>query len=168
MNFKFTNISLNKVYKTGYEHALKNIVENGGKIGEDDVTIKFIPPVAVKFEKSFPNLYPVERKKVIWDTTSKQESNFRFEGTGFVIAGYLESKETDTSDYIAKLEITIDSLKVDEVSLPKNYKTRKADVYWNYELAKQTHNVQVKWLNPVKGEHIRIEDVIIYSDVRNK
>ena len=57
-------MSLNDAYKIGYDHAIKNIEKNGGSVSGDNVTIKTQQPVAVKFEKSFDGIYPIEKKRV--------------------------------------------------------------------------------------------------------
>ena len=166
MDFKYTTISLNRVYKIGYEHALKNILKNGGKVGENDVTINFEAPKTVRFEQSFPNLYPIDRKSVNRDEETKTETewNLQFEGTGFVITGSVKGNQEKFKDYVAKLEIIIDDKKVDEVSMPLNFTVRKYDVYWNYELPKQAHTVKIKLMNPLEGTNVNLGDAIIYSD----
>lgn len=163
-NFKFTNISLNKVYGIGYNHALKNIEKNGGTIDNNFVTIKSLPANVVRFEKSMPNLFPVERKKVLLDTLSVPSCNLKFTGTGFVLTGEIETTITSRSDYVAELEITIDSLKAVKVLLPKNYLKRKTEIYWNYELQNTSHQVQITWTNKQPNEFVKLSDVIIYSD----
>src|SRR5690606_7114208 len=64
INFQYTDMSLNKVYDISYKHALEMIKRNGGKVGENDVTISVQKPKTVRFEKSFDGLYPVEKVAV--------------------------------------------------------------------------------------------------------
>ncbi len=163
LNFKFTNISLNKVYEIGYNHALKNIVKNGGAVGNDVLTIKTEPAKVVRFEKSMPDLIPLERKKILLDTLSVPSCDFRFDGSGYVLNGELETTIKSRSDYVAELEITTDSLNAVKVQLPKNYLKRKTEICWNYELQNSAHHVQIKWINKLPGESLKLSDVIIYS-----
>jgi hypothetical protein len=164
MDFKFTTISLNNIYNIGYEHALKNIEKNSGEISENDITIKFEFPKPVRFEQSFPNLYPVERKIIDWDTTTINECNLKFDGTGFVITLANDISDTASTDYIAQYEITIDGKKYTEVKISKNYLARRDELYWNYDLPRQQHMVNIKWLNPEEGKKARLSEVVLYSD----
>src|SRR5690606_3462434 len=59
LDFKYTTMSLNKVYETSYRHALEMIKRNGGKVTDKEVTIPVQQPETVRFEQSFENLYPV-------------------------------------------------------------------------------------------------------------
>ena len=60
MDFAYTTISLNKAYKMSFDQALQVIERNGGKVETESVTIKTQVPTAVRYEKSFEGLYPVE------------------------------------------------------------------------------------------------------------
>src|SRR5450432_3607747 len=86
IDFKYTTMSLNKVYEIGLKHALLNIQKNGGKINGDNISIPFQQPVAVKFEKSFTGLYPVLKMPAKW-SAAKDDISFEFDGTGFVLRG---------------------------------------------------------------------------------
>src|SRR4030095_8318585 len=61
MNFKYTTMSLNKVYEVGFKQALENIQRNGGTADANNVHIKQQAPAVVKFEQSFPDMYPVRQ-----------------------------------------------------------------------------------------------------------
>lgn len=62
IDFKYTTISLNKVYSIGFKHALQNIQLNGGKTDGDKITISMQQPKPVKPEQGFAGLFPVERQ----------------------------------------------------------------------------------------------------------
>jgi hypothetical protein len=164
INFKFTTISLNKVYNIGYEHALKNIEQHGGKALGNDVSIKFEFPKPVRFEKSFPNLFPIARNSIGWGSTNVDECNLAFEGTGFVITLANDIADTASSNYVGQYEIVIDSVKYADVNIPQNYNARRDELYWNYELPKQAHSIKIKWLNPVEGKKAKLAEAIYYSD----
>ena len=56
--FKYTHMSLNKVYDIGFKQALRNIEEHGGTMEGDTVKIILQASRAVQFEQSFPGMYP--------------------------------------------------------------------------------------------------------------
>jgi hypothetical protein len=94
INFKYTDISLNKVYDIGFKHALDNISRNKGRVDGDNVTIAVQSPVPVKLEQGFPGIYPVDMIDFEANRRNTSDLTFEFEGTGFVLAGDAEKKET--------------------------------------------------------------------------
>ncbi|MGZ5220085.1 MAG: ADP-ribosylglycohydrolase family protein, partial [Chitinophagaceae bacterium] len=162
IDFKYTTMSLDDVYEIGFNHALATIQRNGGKINGDDILIKTQLPVAVKFEKSFPGLYPVDKIPVKW-SESKDEISFAFTGTGFVLKGET-ARWASTSNYIFKTELYIDDKLVESPQLPASYTTRRYELCWKYDLPKAKHTVRLKILNPSKEEEFKSYEVIVYSD----
>lgn len=161
LDFKYTTMSLNEVYETSYQHALKVIQKAGGSTEGDNVTIPATPPVPVKFEQSFPGLVPV--KKIDVNKTLADEYSFAFEGTGFVIRGE-SARWDDHSDYIGKCELYVDGTKVETADLPDDYTLRRLELFWKYQLPKKSHDVRIKLLNPDKEHPIDITDIIVYSN----
>lgn len=162
IDFKYTTMSLNKVYDISLKHAMQNIERNGGKIKGDNITIPAQRPVAVKFEKSFKGQYPVLKIPVQW-SASKDSISFDFDGTGFVLRG--DASQWDSkSDYIFKTKLFIDGNLVESPDLPVSFTTRRHELCWKYQLAKGKHTVQFKISNPSKEHEIRLADAIIYSD----
>jgi len=86
IDFKYTTMSLNKVYDIGFKHALENIKRNGGKVKGDQVTIMTQVPKTVKFEQGFTQMRPV-KKIELRDDINLEELSFEFTGTGFVLMG---------------------------------------------------------------------------------
>jgi len=162
IDFKYTTMSLEDVYRIGLEQALKMIVKNGGKINGDQITIKPQEPDAVKFEKSFPGLYPVEKKSLNW-SENNEELNFDFEGTGFAIRGDL-AKWMSESTFVLNATLYIDGKMVETIKLPASFTTRRYDVAWNYSLPKGKHSVKCRVLNGTNEHSIKNVQVIIYSD----
>jgi hypothetical protein len=162
IDFKYTTMSLNRVYDIGLKHAVQNIQRNGGKIKGDNITIHAQTPVAVKFEKSFEGQYPVLKIPVQW-SANKDSINFDFDGTGFVLKGDASQWESK-SDYIFKTELYVDGKLVESPDLPVSFTTRRHELCWKYQLPKGKHLVQLKILNPSKEHEIRLGDAIIYSD----
>jgi hypothetical protein len=48
--------------------------------------------------------------------------------------------------------------------MPVNYRTRRNEIFWKYQLPKQKHTVTFEWLNPEEGVSVNFRDVIVYSD----
>ena len=162
IDFKYTTMSLDDVYKIGLEHALKVIERNGGKINGENVTVKLQQPVAVRFEKSFPNLYPKEKQAPKW-SANKEEFSFDFEGTGFVIRGET-AKWSGESNLVINAELYVDGQKAEMIKLPSNYTTRRYDLAWKYDLPKGKHQVRFRLVDAPKENNIQGVQVIAYSD----
>lgn len=163
IDFKYTTISLNDVYEIGFKHALQNVKRNGGKIVGNNVIIKTQAVNPVKFEQSFEGHYPIEKRGVWKDLTD--EYSFDFDGIGFVVRGE-SAGWNSTSIYIAKAELYIDNKLVETAELPTNFTTRRYELFWKYQLPKQKHTVKIKLLNPDVEHKIRIDEVIVYSDIK--
>lgn len=163
IDFKYTTISLNKVYELSYNHALKNVERNGGKIGDDKITIKVQQPGVVKFEKSFEGLYPVEKTAITW-SKEKNETSFSFTGTGFVIRGDAVDWSDKTSTNVYNAELYVDGQLVESIKLPAALNARRYDLCWKYDLPKSNHVVFFKVLNLPPGKYFSVNDIIAYSD----
>lgn len=170
IDFKYTTISLNDVYKMGYNHALQNIKRNGGTILDNDITIKPQKPVAVKYEKGFINHYPAGILHIEENSRKLNENNtiysFEFEGVGFVIKGKSEAllnNNTD-NDYNPEIEVFIDNVSAEKASLPTDFTKRRHEICWKYNLKAGKHIVKIKLLNPDKEYHILLDNILIYSD----
>ena len=162
IDFKYTTMSLNDVYDIGLKHALKVIEANGGKTTGDQVTIKTQLPVAVKYEKSFPDLYPTEKQWPKW-SGNKDEFSFEFTGTGFVIRGET-AKWMSESAQVFNAELYVDGQKIESIPLPANYTTRRYELAWKYDLPNGNHQVRFKILNASTENKIDGVQVIIYGD----
>jgi hypothetical protein len=163
INFKYTTISLRRVYDLGVKHAIQNIIAHGGKADANNVFVKMQKPQPVKFEQNFEGHYPVEKRPVGKDLTP--EFTFEFEGIGFVVRGH--SAQWDSKEnYIGKAQLYVDGQLVETAELPANYTTRRYELFWKYKLPNAKHAVKIILLNPDDRNKIGIEDVIIYSDKR--
>jgi hypothetical protein len=162
IDFKYTTISLNKVYEIGFKHALLNIERNGGKISGDKITIASQAPQQVKFEQGFPGIYPV--KSVNLESDDIKEFSFEFEGTGFILGGESERKKGVSDNYVFEAELYIDGQKAETAKLPTNYTTRRHELFWKYELPAGKHAVNIKVLNPDPRYSLNCTNYIIFSD----
>lgn len=169
IDFKYTTISLNDVYKMGYNHAIQNIKRNGGIILNNDITIKPQKPVAVKYEKGFLNHYPhgilhigENHRKLDAENT---EYSFEFEGVGFVVKGKSEIKLTNVpnNDYNPEIEVFIDNVLVEKASLPTDFTKRRHEICWKYNLKAEKHVVRIKLLNPTKNSQVILDNILIYK-----
>ena len=160
MNFAYTDISLNKTYKMSMDQAMQLIERNGGKIDENEVSIKTQKVEPVRFEQSFPGLYPV--KQVVHnDNTVSDIGTIEFEGTGIAVNGEVRSAD---QSYVAEIEAYLDGKLVESFKMPAAFHDRRLDIFWTYELPKGKHTLEFKWLNPAEGVSIRCPNHIIYSD----
>lgn len=163
MDFVYTTISLNKAYKMSFDQALQVIERNGGKVETESVTIKTQVPTAVRYEKSFEGLYPVE--VVAYGRgqgkTLQEVGDLTFEGIGLILAGNVRAKD---ENYVAVIEAFVDGQLVETIKLPASYRVRRHELFWKYGLPKGKHTVSFKWLNPVDGADIRCSKTITFSD----
>ena len=162
IDFKYTTMSLDDVYSIGLKHALDNITRNSGKINGDQVTINVQSPLPVRFERSFPGLYPSNKIPIKW-SENKDEISFNYEGTGFVLKGET-AKWGSQSNYIFETELYIDGKLVEKPALPASYTTRRYELCWKYDLPQGKHEVKLKILNPSKELNFRSYEAIVYSD----
>jgi len=162
IDFKYTTISLHDVYEIGFKHALQNIENHGGKVEGDQVTLSVQTPVAVKFEKSFDGLYPINKIPVTW-SEARDEISFEYEGTGFVLKGSA-SPWANTSDYVFDTELYLDNELIEKPQLPVHFTRRRHEFAWKYQVPKGKHTVKLKILNPSRDHNLYSSEAIIYSD----
>ena len=164
INFKYTAISLSRVYDIGFKHALANIERNNGKIDGDNVTIALQQPTAVKLEQGFPSIHPVDAFDVEAKWDNAKEYSFDFEGTGFIVSGEAGKNKDVKVDHIYEAEMHIDGKKIETAKFPTNFTTRRYDLFWKYELPKARHRVTIRLLNPHKDYYFNYHEVIVLSD----
>ncbi|WP_295716951.1 ADP-ribosylglycohydrolase family protein [Mucilaginibacter sp.] len=164
IKFKYTTMSLNDVYRIGFNQALKNIQKNGGNIKGDIINVKLQHPKPVKFEKSFAGIYPAGKIAVKW-SESRDMLSFEFEGTGFVLKGETTGYN-DRSNFVFHTGLYIDGQLIESPDLPVNFTIRRNELCWKYDLAKGKHVVQLKIKNPSSEYMNRLNpgEAIIYSD----
>jgi hypothetical protein len=162
INFKYTDISLNKVYNLGLKHALLNIQKNGGTVNGDNITIPVQVPKTVKLEQGFPNIYPV--LNVNLRKEDFKEISFDFDGTGFVLSGKASGKDEKSPDYVFEAELYVDGKKLETAKFPTNFTTRRLELFWKYELPKGKHSVNIKVLNPDPKYSMNSSYYIVFSD----
>jgi hypothetical protein len=162
IDFKYTTISLNKVYDIGFKHAIENIKRNGGRVNGTNISVLSQQPKAVRFEKSFPGLFPVHKEELA--IKNDNEISFEFEGTGFMLNGMPRAKNMKSPDYVFQTEVWLDGQKIESPALPTDFTTRRLEISWKYPLPKGKHTVQVKILNPDNRYEFRGLEYIVFSD----
>lgn len=161
IDFKYTTMSLNKVYEIGLKHALQNIEKNEGRVEGEKILIKIQQPQTVKLEQGFPHMHPVA--KIDFNHNNFIDVSFDFEGNGFAIRGEAKKKNDNSLDYIFNAELYIDGLKTETAKLPTDFITRRHELFWSYELPNGKHHVQIKILNPSDAYEVKTWDYIVYQ-----
>ncbi len=162
IDFKYTTMSLNKVYDISYRHALLNIERNGGKIDGNNVTIVAQSPKPVKLEQGFQQLFPTEKRWLRGEIIN--ELSFDFEGTGFAVSGEATRKKADAAKYIFDAELYVDGVKIETAKLPADFTTRRHELFWKYDLQDGKHKVTIKILNPNDDYKVNAAACILYSN----
>lgn len=160
-NFSFTNISLNKVYEMGYDHALKNIAKHGGKLSADQVGIAFSPPKTVRFEENFAGHFPIARIPMGKSFSDKLE--FKMNGIGFTLRGYAYKKKKDAAKHILQAALYVDGKEMERANFPTEPNQSRADLFWRYQLPKGEHQVKVEILNPHPDYELVSVDYLLYD-----
>ncbi len=161
INFKYTNMSLNKVYTIGYKHALAVIQQNGGKVSDKNIIIQVQQPAAVAFEQSFKGIYPVLKENFY--TANAKDISFSFTGVGFALNGAakkINATAKDTSLYVA---IYIDDKLFETAKLPTDFTTRRNEITWSYDLTNSKHTIRIKSLNNNSDYALSLYNFIAYN-----
>ena len=164
INFKYTTISLNRVYEMSLRQALDVIRNQGGRVTRDTVTINVQQPRPVRLEVGFEGHHPIGRKTLNIELID--EASFTFDGIGFAANGEAIAADhgSQRADHIFEVEMSIDGVVVQTTKLPTNNITRKYIPFWKYQLNKGTHTVQLKVRNPTNKASIRLSHAIIYDE----
>jgi hypothetical protein len=160
IDFKYTTMSLKKVYDISFQHALKNVERNGGSINGEQIKIVTQQPSTVKYEESFPAMYPAEGKYI--HLVANDNWKLEFEGIGFVIKGEARKKSQNAADGVIEAEIYIDGKKSETAKFPTNFTIRRHEIFWKYNLAEGQHQVQIKVLNPNGEFELYLNECIVY------
>ena len=163
IDFKYTTMSLNKVYEIGFKHALQVIQRNGGKVEGDKITLLTQVPKTVKLEQGFTGMFPLQKTEVNEEICTK-ELSFEFTGTGFVLKGEAEKKREKAADYVIEAELYIDGNKVETAKFPASFTTRRLELFWKYQLPNKKHSVRVKVLNPNADYQLNASEYLTYGD----
>lgn len=161
MDFRYTSMSLNDVYEIGTKHALAVLQQNGGKIEGEKIVFPNEEIKPVQLEVGFKGHYPIERKNVQGVINDKDsEKTIEFTGNGFALTGWAKSNRDDA---VIEIEMTIDDGEAEQFTMPVNFRERRHEVAWKYQLPEGKHTVKLKMLNGQVGEWIDLGDILVYS-----
>lgn len=161
IQFPFTKMSLNDVYATGMRHAIEMLKRNGATFKDSMISVqmKEIQPVAT--ETAFMDMRPVERRGI--GKELKDTMTIEFEGNGAVLTGALSNEWDRFTPTVYHISISTDG-KTDTVTMPYNFRTRRNEIYWNYQLPQGKHQLRLKLLDPNPVSTVRVNDLIVYSN----
>jgi hypothetical protein len=161
LEFKYTTFSLNNVYETGLRHALQVITRNGGKVEADSVRIQVQKPEPVRLEQSFEGHFPIELRRV--NRTLETEQELEFEGIGFVIKGRAAKNQGIDQEYIFQADVYVDGEKIETIPLPTDFRARRHELAWKYQLPEGKHRVKLVLLNPSPDHKVEVHDLLVYG-----
>jgi len=169
IDFKYTHMSLEKVYAIGLHHALENIRRHGGVVTDGKVSILLQKPKTVRLEQCFPGMRVVS--KTPFARRPVKDEGFDFNGTGFVLRGGVFKAEGaggaggtgKAAEGVVMMEVTIDGGKAELVRLPSDFITRRHDLCWKYGLPRGRHHVGVRVVDAGAGLEVRMQDYIVYD-----
>jgi len=164
LNFKYTDISLNKAYDLSYKHALLNIKRHGGKEGNGSISIALQSPTPVRWEQNFTDIVPFDKPWVGKELTD--EFTFNFTGNAFVVMGDTHPTKGSVFDENLKgsatVELFVDDAPAETIELPMSFTTRRYEIAWKYQLENKPHTVRLKILNPSKEMVCFLSQAILY------
>lgn len=159
MCFAYTDISLEKAYMMSFTQAIKVIEKNGGKVDGDMVTIRCQTPEPVRYEESFPGYCPVEKRYI--GRSLSEPVPVDFKGKGITVGYNLSSSDTG---YEALVKVSLDGSPVDTVSLPADFRTRRQELFFMYDMENRDHMLEFDWLNRKDGTDMSVTTAVVYSD----
>ncbi len=166
ITLNYTSVSLNDCYDICYKSSVDNIVKYGGKVDGDDITIKYHEPKTLPLEVAYPNIYPTG--KMIINKSITEAGRIEFSGTGIAVLGGPSREEfkkiKKDNNYVAEIAVSIDGKNTVVRKLPFNFHSRALEVYFNLELSKGKHILELEWLNPVDNLDMPISECILFSD----
>jgi hypothetical protein len=161
VKFKYSTLTFNEICNISYQQALRLVVKNGGKIKNDELLIRKQKPSPVKMERSFEGHYAREiqtfNNQVIY-----KNFEFEFEGIGFVLRGSSAAADC-SSEKIIHAELYLNNKFVETIAFPVNFRNRRSDLFWKYQLPYKRYSARIKVLNPSPEFPITATDLIVYN-----
>lgn len=156
IKFAYTSSSLDDVYRTSFSHALQMITRHGGKVTDDEVTIRCQRPRAVRYEQSFPGLWPDRR--IAFQRDMNETEKVKGVCSGMVFRAEVHCPDRE---YVAEVEVMTDGGERKVMLMPASYVKRSLDMYWNFELPYREHEFAFRWLNPRPDASIHLFDALL-------
>ena len=162
ITLNYTNVSLNDCYEICYNTSVHNIIEYGGKVEGDYITIKYQKPETLPLEVAYPDIFP--NNEITVDKPVQDVGKIRFNGTGIAVLGGPSGKDFENNNYVAEIQVSIDGKPFAVRRLPFNYHSRALEIFFDLELSKGDHVLELKWINPVNGIDIPVSRCLVFSD----
>ena len=163
MNFKYTDISLNRACDMSYRQALEVIARDGGSVEEDAVVIKAQQPQPVRLEQNFEGYYPVARKDI--KKSFAEMGEYAFEGKGAVVTyHFVLPTPYDSKGYEAVVDVIVDGQVNQTVSLPTAGRGQTRELCCVWDLNPGEHKISFDWKNKPSGLDLVIDCIILFAD----
>lgn len=163
VNFKYTDISLNRACQMSFNQALKVIALNGGSTEGDAVTIRTQVPEPVRLEQSFEGLWPVAKHSI--NKTLADLGEFSFEGRAAVFSyRFVLPKDYSVTDYKARVEVLVDGAPYKTVFLPTSGNGRGTELCQIWDLPPGEHKVSFSWTNKPSDVDLIVGFANIFTD----
>jgi hypothetical protein len=164
-NFVYTDMSLLDVYDVGYGHALQMVEKHGGRVLDNVVEIRYQGVEPVRFEQSFEGLWPLERHNPRRSLNlNNPEYTAEFKGSGVVVGGNAARIQSSLPDRDLTLDVYINGELMETVVMPTEFRRRKHEVYWNYELPEASHDIKLVARDIPAGYQVNLSSLIVYSN----
>ena len=162
-NFKYTDISLNRVYKMSFDQALKVIELEGGSTEGPSVTIRTQKPQPVRLEQGFEGLWPVG--KTHFNQSPSQLDDFVFEGNGAVFSyRFVLPQGYKVADYEASIDVTVDGKPFRTVLLPTSGNGRGTELCSIWDLSDGEHHVSFNWTNKPADVDLTVTNAYVFKN----
>ncbi len=163
MDFQYTEMSLKKVYETGFRHASEMIKRHDGKEENESFLIKYQSPGTVPLEVAFEGLFPAERRRLGEQISSaNSEITFEMDGSGFVVGGWA-ARPGNLPDAVLEVDVLVDGKLFETAKLPTRSQERRLEITWNYDLPEEKHTITLKARSIPDGYWIDAGDLLVYS-----
>lgn len=157
--FEYTDISLNRVYRMSFDHALQVIRRNGGREDGASVEIRTQEPKAVRLERSFDGLVPSVGKEYYTDMVDMKPIEF----DGAAIGVQCDATCADR-EYRAEVEYTVDGGRPRVKRLAPSHPNTNYDLLWITGLRQGRHTLSMRWLNPRQDARLHVLRAAFYAE----
>lgn len=163
LTLPYSKWSLQEVYELSYRHALENIRQHRGKVGNSQVEIQTGVIQTAPMEENFRGHFPVEKKPLF--RAFQDSLGFTSpESIGFVIRGHVRSRPGSNPGHVLRAALYVDDLLKEEASFPLTPSKRRTELFWQYHLPKKPHQITLKVLNPDPAYELVAGEYLYYTD----
>jgi hypothetical protein len=164
LNFPYTNTSLKTMYELNMK-LLYDVVrkESGTVLSDGSIKIVLQEPQAVRYEQSFEDIIPIERRVLKRKFSDSLVLNFT--GSAVVVMGQITQVCNNSNEnYIAELEAYIGGKKVEKFKMPYDYIKRKYDIFYIYNLPFAAHTLVLKVKNTNSAYVVEAKEMVVYGN----